>query len=207
MSISKLHSDILATICGLIDPADLQLMKGKLDVVHFTKCGYLSIIKHLHAIGCDLSQYIINIISGDHLDALQWVNDSGYNVDICTYAMNHSSLSILQWALDNGYTLDTDICLYAISRGDLNMLQLAKSNGRWNRDACLNAAFHGNLHVLQWLRANECPWDIHTCEYAVARGHLDVFIWARDNGCPCTDDMYEQAIKNNNLRLERLANK
>ena len=42
----------------------------------------------------------------------------------------------------------------------------------------------GHLEVLQWARANGCPWDETTCEAAVARGHLDVVQWAKENDCP-----------------------
>jgi hypothetical protein len=46
------------------------------------------------------------------------------------------------------------------------------------------AAHGGHLEVLQWARANGCPWDETTCEAAVARGHLDVVQWAKENDCP-----------------------
>jgi hypothetical protein len=32
--------------------------------------------------------------------------------------------------------------------------------------------------VLEWLRANGCPWDVETCEYAAGAGHLAVLQWA-----------------------------
>tara|TARA_B110000008_G_scaffold58226_1_gene57648 strand:+ start:467 stop:814 length:348 start_codon:yes stop_codon:yes gene_type:complete len=38
--------------------------------------------------------------------------------------------------------------------------------------------------VLQWARANGCPWDETTYEAAVARDHLDVVQWAKENDCP-----------------------
>jgi hypothetical protein len=38
--------------------------------------------------------------------------------------------------------------------------------------------------VLQWARANGCPWDAGTCTGAALRGHLEVLQWARANGCP-----------------------
>ena len=40
------------------------------------------------------------------------------------------------------------------------------------------------LAVLQWARANGCPWNEHTCENAEGSGHLAVLQWARANGCP-----------------------
>jgi hypothetical protein len=42
----------------------------------------------------------------------------------------------------------------------------------------------GHLEVLQWLRANECPWDEGTCRWAAKCGKLEVLQWARANGCP-----------------------
>jgi hypothetical protein len=41
----------------------------------------------------------------------------------------------------------------------------------------------GHLAVLQWLRANGCPWDENTCSQAAWVGHLAVLQWARANGC------------------------
>ena len=40
------------------------------------------------------------------------------------------------------------------------------------------------MEVLDWARANGCPWDrVATCACAARRGHLDVLQWARANGC------------------------
>jgi hypothetical protein len=42
----------------------------------------------------------------------------------------------------------------------------------------------GHLEVLQWVRANGCPWDGWTCSWAAKGGHLEVLQWVRANGCP-----------------------
>ena len=41
--------------------------------------------------------------------------------------------------------------------------------------------------MLQWARANGCPWDVHTCDLAVTGGHLAVLQWAMANDCPGAD--------------------
>jgi hypothetical protein len=47
--------------------------------------------------------------------------------------------------------------------------------------------------VLQWARANSCPWDEKT-GYAAARGgHLEVLQWLRANGCPWDEETCEVA--------------
>jgi hypothetical protein len=38
--------------------------------------------------------------------------------------------------------------------------------------------------VLQWARANGCPWDEDTCTAAAKYGHLELLQWARAQGCP-----------------------
>jgi hypothetical protein len=37
--------------------------------------------------------------------------------------------------------------------------------------------------VLQWARANGCPWDAKTCAETAFGGHLELLQWAHENGC------------------------
>ena len=46
------------------------------------------------------------------------------------------------------------------------------------------AANEGYLEVLQWLCANECPWDERMISFAHEYIHYDIMDWARENGCP-----------------------
>ena len=54
------------------------------------------------------------------------------------------------------------------------------------------AAYGGNLEVLQWARANGCPWDEETCTCAASGGHLEVQQWARANGCPWNEWAWDE---------------
>jgi hypothetical protein len=49
---------------------------------------------------------------------------------------------------------------------------------------CSAAAAAGRLDMLQWARAQGCPWSSATCEYAAAEGYLEILDWAVRNGCP-----------------------
>jgi len=68
-------------------------------------------------------------------------------------------LSILKYALEIGFDFSNSL------------------------NICFNAAKGGQLHVLQWARANGCPWNIYICSQAAKGGHLHVLQWARANGC------------------------
>ena len=52
-----------------------------------------------------------------------------------------------------------------------------------------NAA--SSVALLQWARAQGCPWNEATCEAAARGGHLQTLQWARAQGCPCGPEMLE----------------
>jgi hypothetical protein len=43
-----------------------------------------------------------------------------------------------------------------------------------NERACGYAALHDNLPMLQWLRENECPWDVRVIHLAELQEHVRV---------------------------------
>ena len=43
---------------------------------------------------------------------------------------------------------------------------------------------NGHLEMLQWARANGCPWNWLTCANAKAKGHFELLSWAKANGAP-----------------------
>jgi hypothetical protein len=45
------------------------------------------------------------------------------------------------------------------------------------------------LEMLQWARANGCPWDESTCSDAALGGHMAVLQWAHANGCLWNEDI------------------
>ena len=66
------------------------------------------------------------------------------------------------------------------------VLQWARAQGcPWDEGTCKDAAKNGHLAVLQWARAQGCPWNEDTCAKAAYDGHFAVLQWARAQGCPC----------------------
>ena len=86
---------------------------------------------------------------------------------------------------NGGVALNEWISAYAAHHGQLNMLMWLRAHDcPWDANTCSNAAFGGFLNTLQWARANGCPWDAATCNDAAYGGHLDILQWARAHGCP-----------------------
>ena len=77
------------------------------------------------------------------------------------------------------------VCEYAANYGQLEILQWARANGcPWNEFTCSGAAEGGHLEVLQWLRANGCKWDARTCTGAARGGLLGVLQWGARERLP-----------------------
>jgi hypothetical protein len=90
-----------------------------------------------------------------------------------------------------------DPCAAAAGNGHLAVLQWARANGcPWDIFTCRAAIRGGHLAVLQWLRANGCSWDERACAYAAEGGHLAVLQWLRANGCPWNSQVCSWAGRN-----------
>lgn len=82
--------------------------------------------------------------------------------------------------------LKDDLILRAIGLGSTSLVAWYRDRLRYplTTDLTDAAARDGNLTMLQWLRENQCPWDVNTCAEAARGGHLAVMQWAAANGCP-----------------------
>ncbi len=85
----------------------------------------------------------------------------------------------------------------ALKLGCLSALQRRQRGGRLSRRErlCEAAARGGHLEMLQWARANGCPWNEMTCSGAATGGHLDVLRWAHEKGCPWSEETRAMAAR------------
>ena len=60
--------------------------------------------------------------------------------------------------------------------------------------------------MLQWARAQGCPWDFRTCAWAAVNGHFAVLQWARAQGCPCNQETYRREAEAALAEAELLMN-
>jgi len=97
------------------------------------------------------------------------------------------------WACSNGLPLDDKRTCAAFARGgDLEMLQWARANGcPWDEGTCAAAARGGHLEVLQWARANGCPWDARV----VMIGWDDRVVTEKFAGVVITDESHREVLE------------
>ena len=126
-----------------------------------------------------------------HADVLARAAALGCPLDVpvlWTYALEHGPVTCLTWLRDHhGHqcALNHWTCSRAAHEGQLGVLQWLRAQGcPWDGYTCTCAAFKGHLGVLQWARAQGCPWDGQTCSGAASCGHLAMLQWLRAQGCP-----------------------
>ncbi|AJF97224.1 ankyrin repeat protein [Pandoravirus inopinatum] len=57
------------------------------------------------------------------------------------------------------------------------------------------AAACGYTRVLEWARANGCPWDTTTCYAAARAGHMRLLVWLNKNECPWDSETFTALAK------------
>ena len=78
------------------------------------------------------------------------------------------------------------------------------SGCRWDERACTAAVKGGHLDVLVWLRSASppCPWkEAELCNIAAAVGSLQMLQYLRANGCPWSDEATRVAAQHGHLSV------
>ncbi len=66
---------------------------------------------------------------------------------------------------------------------------------------CADAAWVGDLAVLQQLRATGHPWDQLVLCHAAQHGHFELAKWAFENGAPPTANVYHWATHRGDIAM------
>jgi hypothetical protein len=147
----------------------------------------------------DSLDFVCCSAKGGQVAALEWVKyrgmlttqESRAQALLCREAVSNCHLQVLDWLLENSFDYERieGIAVYAATTelGVLTAeLDWAKDHGyvfaASNEAHCIIAAGHGNLPALQWLRQNNCPWEVGVINTARDGGHLD-FV-CRLGDCP-----------------------
>jgi len=94
-------------------------------------------------------------------------------------------------------------CYDAAAHGKLDVLKYLREtmNIPWDVATGAAAAWIGNLEILKWARENGCPWDKRTCDNAARNGNLKLLKWARKNGTPWDDETCASALKGKHFEV------
>ena len=99
-----------------------------------------------------------------------------------------SSISTLEVAWENkslwprDWKRERDFCYEVAETNKLELLKWAREEKKceWDEGTINAAADQGNLEMVKYCVANECPIDEEACAYAAENGHLEVLKYLRE---------------------------
>jgi hypothetical protein len=104
------------------------------------------------------------------------------------FRMNEmSSISTLEFVWEKkslwpSYCTETYFCSRVAQTNKLELLKWIREEKKceWDGRTINVAAEHGNLEMVKYCVANECPIHWHACAYAASGGHLEVLKYLRE---------------------------
>ena len=120
-----------------------------------------------------------------------------------------SSISTLEfaWERESLWPREWDATYFCSQVAQTNKLELLKwireeKKCEWDAGTINEAAGQGNLEMVQYCVANECPVDEWTCAWAAGGGHLEVLKYLREEvKAPWDSVTAEWAAQNGHLHI------
>jgi hypothetical protein len=116
---------------------------------------------------------------------------STFEYEIAKQAAKGGAVECLEWLWENNDagllkpSAERMLTAEAAAHGRLEALKWLRDRGvQWNEWTCTRAAAGGHLDVIQYARTRGCPWDENVIRRARVLGKSDVEAWAIENGCP-----------------------
>ena len=120
-----------------------------------------------------------------------------------------SSISTLEVAWENKslwpiYFTESYFCWQVAWTNKLELLKWIREEKkcRWNEYTIQAAAEQGNLEMVKYCVANECPTDVSACANAAKNGHLEVLKYLRETAkAPWAEGTASLAAENGHLHI------
>jgi hypothetical protein len=177
------------------------LLKIGRELTPLTPCmaaegGHVQVLEWLTAKGCGVSnQVTCNAAQGGHLGVLRWalgqprlqpyLADHGIKTTKAAALGGH--VAVLEYLRGINCAFSSEVMNEAASACHLHVVKFlhARNCCEFTEKACVYAIYGGSLEILQWLRANGCPWNKKRCTYMqmtmkITQANLAMEKWISD---------------------------
>ena len=121
------------------------------------------------------------------------------SISTLEFAWEHKSLWTRHWRKDESY-----FCWKVAETNKLELLKWAREEKKcdWNELTIMTTACHGNLEMVKYCVANECPVDEWACSDAAKNGHLECLKYLHEEAkAPWDSGTAAWAAENGHLHI------
>ena len=146
-----------------------------------------------------------------HLHILEYLVERKYDLEKMFKVSEMSSISTLEFVWEHKSLWprewdETDFCERVTQTNRLELLKWAREekNCEWYVGTINAAAEQGNLEMVKYCVANECPIDVSACAYAAENGHLECLKYLHEEAEAPWDEMTLHGAKHYSKRIDCL---
>ncbi|CAL6393973.1 unnamed protein product [Bathycoccus prasinos] len=153
-------------------------------------------LKFLYGVNTETRKLIKRSSRKGELKEEFWIEEMS-SISTLEVAWEHKSLWRRSW--DEPY-----FCWQVARTNKLELLKWVREEKKceWDRRTIKAAAWHGNLEMIKYCVANECPINEWTCANAAKNGHLEVLKYLREEvKAPWDSVTAEWAAENGHLHI------
>jgi hypothetical protein len=131
-------------------------------------------VKFLHGVNKETRKLIKRSSRASDLKEKFWIEEMS-SISTLEFAWEHKSLWPIWWS-------ETDFCEKVAKTNKLELLKWIREEKQCEWDVgTINAAVgQGNLEMVKYCVANECPINRNACAFAAGNGHLEVLKYLRE---------------------------
>ena len=133
-------------------------------------------VKFLHGVNKETRKLIERSSRASDLKEKFWIEEMS-SISTLEFAWEHKSLWPSDWWEDETY-----FCWKVAKTNKLELLKWAREEKEcdWDGWTILAAVLQGNLEMVKYCVANECPIEESACARAAENGHLEILKYLRE---------------------------
>ena len=137
-------------------------------------------VKFLHEVNTETRKLIKRSSRANDLE-MEFKVDEMSSISTLEVAWEHYPLKYDMW-MDEPYMDEPRFCSRVAETNKLELLKWAREEKKceWDEDTINAAAEQGNLEMVKYCVANECPIDVFACADAALEGHLECLKYLRE---------------------------
>lgn len=169
--------------------------------------GNFDNMKWMHQVGIRPSCFAFKEAAEmGNLEVMKWLLEIGcpYDETVFKASVKNGNTENLKWLVENNFPRYPDMEFVAAREGNLEALKWLLENFediKLTSTVYLEAVENEHIEILNFLKENNCPWNLQTAHYVIKNCTEDIFMWFLENGCPINTEVFECAVKNENFKI------